>query len=333
MTDEPSGPFQAYRLREDGNGGELARLEIGDLSSGDVVVRAAYSAVNYKDALAGTGRAPIARKLPLNGGIDVAGHVVADATGALAPGDPVLVTGCGLSEHHDGGFAEYVRVPADWVVALPHGLDPFTAMALGTAGFTAGLALMRLAENGLTPALGPVAVTGASGGVGSIAVDLLAARGYQVVAVTGKTEATAWLQELGAAEVVGREALVTKGRALERARWGGAIDNVGDSVLAELVRTTAPWGSVASVGLAGGTEVETSVMPFILRGVSLIGITSANCPGERRRRVWQRLASDWYPPHLDALVAETVGLDDLDRVFERLLAGQAQGRTVVRIAG
>ncbi len=333
MTDQPSGPFRAYRLREDGNGGELTHIALNELNGGDVVIRAAYSSVNYKDALAGTGRAPIARQLPLNGGIDVAGYVVADASGTHAPGDAVLVTGCGLSEHHDGGFAEYVRVPADWVVRLPEGLDPFNAMALGTAGFTAALALMRLEENGLTPELGPVAVTGASGGVGSIAVDLLTAHGYQVVAVTGKAEAAAWLQRLGAAEVVGREAVATKGRPLERARWGGAIDNVGDGVLADLVRTTSPWGSVASVGLAGGTEVETSVMPFILRGVSLVGITSANCPGERRRGVWQRLASDWCPPHLDALVAETVGLDELDRVFERLLAGQAQGRTIVRIGG
>lgn len=331
MSEPADQPFRAYRLGEDG--GAVTRVQLEDLSAGEVVIRTAYSSVNYKDALAGTGRGRIARRFPLVGGIDAAGTVVSSEADGIGVGDAVLVTGCGLSEDHDGGFADYVRVPGDWVIPLPEGLDLFEAMALGTAGFTAGLALMRLEENGLEPALGPVAVTGASGGVGSLAVDLLAARGYEVVAVSGKADAADWLTGLGASRVIGADELATRGRPLERSHWGGAIDNVGAHVLADLLRTTVPWGSVASIGLAAGTDLETSVMPFILRGVSLIGITSANCPMARRRRVWQRLATDWKPPHLHDIVANTVGLDELDTVFERMLAGASRGRTVVRIGG
>ncbi len=257
--------------------------------------------------------------------------MVASDSGRFAAGDAVLVTGCGLSEDRDGGYAEYVRARAEDVIALPAGMDAYTAMALGTAGFTAGLALLRLQENGLAPELGPVAVTGASGGVGSLAIDLLSGQGYETVAVSGKADAAEYLQGLGAERVIDRDAVATKGRPLEKAVWGGAIDNVGDGMLAELLRTTVPWGSIASIGLAGGHELDTTVMPFILRGVSLLGITSANCPRWRREQVWTRLADEWRPRHLDAIVAGTVGLDDLPGVFERLLAGEARGRTVVRI--
>jgi len=333
MADLPSTPFRAYRLREDGNGGELADIRLDDLAEGDVVIRAEYSSINYKDALAGTGKGKIARTLPLVGGIDVAGTVAATDNPALTEGQPVLVTGCGLSEDHDGGYAEYVRVPAEFVIPIPDGLGTHDAMALGTAGFTAGLALQRLEENGQGPDLGPIAVTGATGGVGSLALDILSGQGYEAVAVTGKADAIDYLKALGAASVIGREELETKGRPLEKARWGGAIDNVGDGMLAELLRTTVPWGSIASIGLAGGHQVDTTVMPFILRGVSLLGITSANCPRDRRERVWQRLATDWKPRHLDRIVAGTVGMDGMQEVFERMLAGQARGRTVVRIAG
>lgn len=328
----PAGPFRAFRLREDGSGGELTTVSLDDLTPGEVVIRAQRSSVNYKDALAGTGKGKIARKLPLNGGVDVAGTVAASEAEGLAPGDPVLVTGCGLSEDIDGGFAEYVRVPAEHVIPMPDGLDAHTAMALGTAGFTAGLALMRLEENGLEPGRGPVVVTGASGGVGSFAVDILAGRGYDVVAVSGKAEAADYLEGLGAGSVVGRESLQTKGRPLEKSVWAGAIDNVGGAMLADLLRTTMPWGAIASIGLAGGAELETTVMPFIIRGVSLVGITSANCPRERRLRVWERLAGDWKPRHVDAVVSGTVGLDGLGPVFERMLAGEIRGRTVVTIA-
>ncbi len=330
MADLPKEAFRAFRLREEGDGGELTDVRLDDLGAGDVVIRAEYSSVNYKDALAGTGRGKIARTLPLVGGIDAAGTVLHSEAPGLNAGDPVLVTGCGLSEEHDGGYAEYLRVPAEWAIPLPDGMDTYQAMALGTAGFTAALALMRLEENGLEPALGPVAVTGATGGVGSLAVDILAGRGYETVAVSGKADAVDYLAALGAASVIGRDELATKGRPLEKARWGGAIDNVGDGMLAELLRTTVPWGSIASIGLAGGPKLETTVMPFILRGVSLIGVTSANCPQERRREVWNRLGSDWKPHNIESIVSATVGLDELGDVFERTLAGEIRGRTVVR---
>lgn len=331
MTQLPSEPFRAFRLREDGNGGELTTVSLDDLNAGEVTIRAEYSSVNYKDALAGTGRGQIARRLPLVGGIDVAGTVV-ESGGGFSAGDAVLVTGCGLSENHDGGYAEYVRVPADSVIPLPGDLDAFTAMTLGTAGFTAAVALQRLQENGVTPDAGPIVVTGATGGVGSIAVDILSGLGYEIVAVSGKADAEAWLKELGATRVIDRDGLTTKGRPLEKAAWGGAIDNVGGAMLGELLRTTAPWGSIASIGLAGGHELDATVMPFILRGVSLLGISSANCPRDRRERAWARLGSNWKPRHLDAIRAGTVGLDDLGDVFERMLAGETRGRTVVRIA-
>ncbi len=326
----PDQPFRAFRLREDGSGGEVTEIRLDDLSPGEVVIHTAYSSVNYKDALAGTGSAPIARTLPLVGGIDVAGRVVASSDPAFAAGDAVLVTGCGLSETRDGGYAEYLRASADDVIAIPSGLDPHSAMVLGTAGFTAGLALLRMEENGLTPEHGPIVVTGASGGVGSLAVDLFAGRGYEVVAVSGKSDAAAWLEELGAARVIGRDEITTKGRPLEKGVWGGAVDNVGGPVLAELLRTTVPWGSVAAIGLAGGQDVNTTVMPFIIRGVSLLGITSANCPRHYREAVWQHLATDWRPRHLDRIRAADVDLEELPDVFRRMLAGETQGRTVVR---
>ena len=326
----PAAPFPAYRLREDGSGGEVTEVHLDDLSPGEIVIRSAYSAVNYKDALAGTGTAPIARTLPLVGGIDVAGTVVASNDPAFAAGQEVVVTGCGLSETRDGGYAAYVRAAAADVIALPPGLDTRSAMIIGTAGFTAALALLRMQENGLTPEHGPVVVTGASGGVGSLAIDLFAGRGYEVVAVSGKADAQEWLHELGASRVIGRDELATKGRPLEKAVWGGAVDNVGGATLAELLRSTSSWGSVAAIGLAGGQEVATTVMPFIIRGVSLLGITSANCPRPYREAVWQHLATDWQPRHLERIVAGETGLDGLDDVFQRMLAGTTRGRTLVR---
>jgi len=327
----PRTPFRAFRLRAEGDGGEPARIELDDLTPGDVVIRAAWSSVNYKDALAGTGGAPIARRLPLNGGIDVAGTVVAADGGEFEPGEAVLVTGCGLSEDRDGGYAEYVRVPADSVIRLPAGIDARSAMTLGTAGFTAGLALLRLETNGLAPGQGPVAVTGATGGVGSVAIDLLAGRGYEVVAVTGKRDADAYLRALGAGAVIDRDEILATSGPLARARWAGAIDNAGGDMLAGLLRTTRAWGSVAGIGLAAGQGLETTVMPFIIRGVSLLGITSANCPRQHRETVWQRLAGDWHPRHLDRILAGETDLDGLPAVFRALLAGRSRGRTLVRI--
>jgi NADPH2:quinone reductase len=326
------GSFSALRIHRDAAGAVRAdpeALTLDDLSPGEVVIRSSYSSVNYKDALAATGKGKILRRFPLVGGVDVAGVVMSSADARFHEGDQVLVTGCGLGESHDGGFSEVVRVPADWIVPLPEGMSLFTAMALGTAGFTAALAIDRLEQNGLHPGQGPVVVTGASGGVGSIAIDLLGARGYEAVALSRKPETSDYLQSLGAAEVLDAKDITASDRPLEAARWAGAIDNVGGELLGWLTRTVQPWGSIASIGLTGGVELHTTVMPFILRGISILGITSANCPMDRRRKTWSRLVTDLKPQHLDRIVAGTVRLDELRAVFEKVLVGQHRGRYVV----
>ena len=322
--------FRAFRVHE-ATGGAIEELTLVDITPGEVVIAAEYSSVNYKDALAGTGRGKILRRFPLVAGVDVAGTVIESAVANIHAGDAVLVTGCGLGEGQDGGFAEIVRVPADWVVPLPAGLTPFDAMALGTAGFTAALAIDRLEQNGLQAGQGPVLVTGASGGVGSIAIDLLAGAGYEVVAMSRKLNAHEYLEALGASDIVGADGTETGNKPLEKARWAAAIDNVGGDVLAGLTRTVKPWGSIASIGLAGGHELHTTVMPFILRGVSILGITSANCPMQRRLKVWNRLVTDLQPRQLDRIVAGTVTLDELPGVFDRVLSGEHRGRYVVKL--
>jgi NADPH2:quinone reductase len=325
--------FRAFRIREHDGGVQAGfeQLELEDLTPGEVVIRTRYSSVNYKDALAATGSGRVLRRFPLVGGIDVAGIVESSTDRRVSAGAAVLVTGCGLGEDHDGGYAERVRVPADWVVPLPDGLTLHEAMAIGTAGFTAALALERMEQNGLVPGDGPLLVSGASGGVGSLAVDLFSARGYEVVALTGKVQAEEYLRGLGANTVLDRQQLEMGTRPLEKAQWGGALDNVGGETLAWLTRSVKPWGSIASIGLAGGSELHTTVMPFILRGISILGITSANCPMPRRRRLWQRLATDLRPRHLDAIVEATIAFDALPAAFEHLLSGTQLGRTVVRI--
>ena len=324
--------FRALRVHENSDGtvrAALQALTLDDLSPGEVIIRSRYSSVNYKDALAATGNGRILRHFPLVAGVDVAGEVTASVDGRFREGDQVLVTGCGLGESHDGGFSEVVRVPADWVVPLPPGMTLFDAMMLGTAGFTAALAIDRMEQNGLVAAQGPVVVTGASGGVGSVAIDLLSGRGYEVMALSRKLQATDYLQSLGAAEVLDAKAAVDGGKPLEAARWAGAIDNVGGAVLGWLTRSMLPWGSIASIGLAGGAELHTTVMPFILRGVSILGITSANCPMQRRLKIWQRLVTDLQPQHLASIVAGQVTLDELPAVFETLLSGEHRGRYIV----
>jgi acrylyl-CoA reductase (NADPH) len=324
--------FRVFRLSED-NGtvrGALADATLDALSPGDVVIRAMYSSVNYKDALAGTGTGKIARRLPVVGGIDVAGVVDSSTDARFSPGDEVLVTGYDLGVAHDGGYAGMVRVPADWVVPVPTGLTPFEAMTLGTAGFTAGLAVHRLEQNGLQPGQGPAIVTGATGGVGSIAVAALARRGYEVTALTGKDAEHDYLRALGAKAILSRGTVEMGTRPLEKATWAGAIDAVGGDVLAWLTRTMNYWGGIASTGLTGGTELHTTVMPFILRGVSVLGIDSVMCPMAVRREVWQRLATDMKPADLGA-ISTTITLDDLPSAFATLLAGRARGRFVVRI--
>lgn len=326
-------PFRAFRIHDEG-GTIAARFEtitLNDLAAGEVVIKVSHSTINYKDALAATGAGKILRRYPLVGGIDLAGEIVASSDPAFAAGQQVLVTGCGLSETHDGGYAQYARVKADWVIPIPAGLDAFQCMAIGTAGFTAALAIHRMEQNDQRPQAGEVVVTGATGGVGSLAVDMLAGRGYSVVAVTGKAASAPYLQEIGAARVLLREQIDLGSRPLEQACWAGAIDNVGGELLAWLTRTTQVFGNIASIGMAGGMELNTTVMPFILRGVSLLGINSVFTPRALRLAVWQRLASDLRPRHLDRIVTRTITFEELPGAFQAYLEGGVTGRTVVRI--
>jgi len=327
--------FLALRIYQE-NARVIPRLEelsLSDLSPGGVVIRTAWSSVNYKDALAATGTAPILRRYPLVGGVDTAGHVESSDDARFRPGDPVLVTGCGLSEDHDGGYAELVRVPAEWVVPVPEGLTLFDAMCLGTAGLSAGLAVSRMLQIGQAPSLGPILVTGATGGVGSFAIDLLSAQGFEVVALTGKADAIDYLTSLGASRTILRQATRMGQRALEKGLWGGAVDTVGGETLAWLTRTVRPGGSIASIGLAGGAELHTTVMPFIVRGISLLGVNSSTCPMLLRHTIWKRLGGDLRPQHLDKIVSGTLTLDELESFFPRMLKGETKGRWVVKIAG
>ena len=324
--------FQAFRIHADAGGHRsgIEMISLDELNPGEVVVKAVYSSVNYKDALAGTGAGKILRRFPLVGGIDVAGHVVASTDPAIREGDAVLVTGSGLSENRDGGYGEYARLDAKWVVPLPRGLDLREAMILGTAGFTAALGLLRMVENRQTPDLGPLAVTGATGGVGSLAVAIFCKAGFDVHAISGKPEHAAYLKALGASEVLGRDALATT-KPMESTRFGGGLDNVGGPMLASLLAQTAPYGNVASAGLAASHELEATVMPFIIRGVSLLGVASAGTARDIRDEVWRRLANEWKPTTLDAICTREIGMDGLPDVFRNMLGGGSVGRTLVRL--
>ncbi len=325
--------FKAYRIHEIDKKivARFEQLTLEDLAQGEVVVRVLYSDINYKDALAATGAGKILRKYPLVGGVDLAGVVESSADPRCKVGDHVLVTGCGLSEVHDGGYAEYARLKGEWVIPMPQGLGAFKAMALGTAGFTAALAIHRMEHNGQTPVKGPIVVTGATGGVGSIAIDMLSSRGYEVIAVTGKAESADYLRSLGASQVLLRKEIDYGKRPLEAARFGGAIDNVGGDTLTWLTRTVDTWGNIACIGLAGGAELHTSVMPFILRGVNLLGINSSATLREMRLIVWNRIATDLKPRHLDKIVTQTIEFDSLPGAFQSYLDGAVTGRTVVKI--
>jgi len=324
--------FRAFRIFDEGgtSQGRFVELTLDDLDPGDVLIRTVYSGVNYKDALAATGAGKVIRRFPCVGGVDAAGVVESSSDARFKPGDAVLVTGYDMGVAHDGGFAEYVRVPADWVVSLPQGLSLFEAMALGTAGFTAALAIHRLEQNELTPDSGKVIVTGATGGVSSLAIQMLAQRGYHVVALTGKEKECPYLESLGAREILLRSALdLNSTRPLEKAQWAGALDAVGGMTLAWLTRSMQQDGAIASFGNAGGVELNTSVFPFILRGVKLLGVDSAATP--LRKMIWQRLANDLRPLHLHDMIRR-VPLADLAQVFPAMIAGHSRGRTVVEIA-
>lgn len=303
------------------------------LDAGEVVIRVAYSSVNYKDALAATGAGKIIRRFPCIGGIDLSGTVLSSSDPRFKAGDPVIATSFDIGVAHHGGYAEVARVPADWVIPLPEGLSLSEAMALGTAGFTAALGVVRMEENGLRPANGPVIVTGATGGVGGLAVDILARRGYDVTALTGKAEEKDYLTGLGAKSILLRQDLdLAKIRPLDSARWAGAVDNLGGDILAWIASTMQQGGTIASIGLAASHKLNTTVMPFILRGVSLLGIDSGYIREPYRSGVWQRLATDLKPPHL-AEMSRTVGFDQLPGLFAEYLAGRARGRVIVEIGG
>lgn len=307
----------------------LVEMHAGELTPGDVVVRVRWSGVNYKDALAITGRGRILRRFPLNAGIDAAGTVESSDDARFRAGDPVVVNGMGLGESHDGGFAEIVRVPGDWVVPLPPGLALREAMVLGTAGFTAALAVARMELLGQAPDKGPIVVTGATGGVGSAAVSMLSGRGYRVLAVSGRPEHHGYLRRLGAAEVKTPEELDLGSRPLEAARFGGVIDNVGGELLEGLVRHVGLWGQVACVGMAASPGLEGTVFPLILRGVSLLGVSSGNCPMPLRHEIWRRLGADLKPAHLDAIATREVPLDAVIETASLLVERRALGRVLV----
>ena len=327
--------FKALLIEEhDGKvGSSFVQMDESQLDSGSVTIRVAYSSINYKDALAATGAGKIIRRFPCVGGIDMVGTIMESADSRFKPGDQVIATSFDIGVAHHGGYAEIARVPGDWVVPLPDGLSLFDAMALGTAGFTAALGIVRMEENGLRPEKGAVIVTGATGGVGSLAVDMLAQRGYHVVALTGKESEAAYLRDLGAAEVLLRQSLdLAKIRPLDRARWAGAVDNLGGDILAWIASTMEQGGTIASIGLAASMSLNTTVAPFILRGVSLLGIDSGYIREPYRSGVWQRLASDLRPPHL-ATMARRIPFAELPAAFGEYIAGRAKGRAVVEIAG
>ncbi|RUL79729.1 YhdH/YhfP family quinone oxidoreductase [Dyella choica] len=325
--------LQAFRIHNDANGyrGGMESMPADALSPGEVLVKVAYSSVNYKDALAGTGKGKILRQYPLNGGIDAAGVVAASTDPLFKQGDRVLCTGSGLSETRDGGYGEYIRLPSQWAIPLPDGLSLRESMILGTAGFTAALALLRMQDNGQTPALGPIAVSGASGGVGMLAIDIFTQAGYQVHAISGKASHFDFLRSLGAADCIDRHQLAFSGKPMDSARFGGALDNVGGAMLAGLLPLTVPYGNVAICGNAGGIGLESTVMPFIIRGVSLLGIASAGTARTIREQVWSYLAGAWKPRHLDRIATREITLEQLPEVFERMLAGDSFGRTIVRV--
>ena len=327
-------PFKAFLIDQDENRKVFSRmgtLTAEQLDAGEVTIRVHYSSINYKDALAATGAGKIIRRFPCVGGIDLCGEVVDSADARFKASDKVIATSFDIGVAHHGGYAEYARVPAGWVVPLPAGLDLFEAMALGTAGFTAALGIVRMEDNGLAPANGPVSVTGATGGVGALAIDMLSQRGYLVVALTGKEAEGDYLKMLGAAEILLRSTIdFDKVRPLEAAKWAGAVDNVGGQILHWVLATMKQAGTVASIGNAASFNIETSVFPFILRGVSLLGVDSGYMGFPTRQRVWDRLATDLKPRHL-AAITRTIDFDALPGAFDDFIHGRVKGRTVVRI--
>jgi putative YhdH/YhfP family quinone oxidoreductase len=329
---DTSAPFPAVVARKNADGQVAARVErlaVGELPAGEVIIRVAYSSLNYKDALASQGHPGVVSQLPHVPGIDCAGTVEESSSPQYKPGDKVIITGYELGSGHWGGYSEFVRVPAEWIVPLPAGLTLRETMIYGTAGFTAAQCVAAIVARGIEPTRGTVVVTGSTGGVGSIAVAILAKLGYEVEAVTGKTEHHDWLRKLGAHTILGRENIADDtDRPLLRARWAAAVDTVGGKPLATILRSTQHRGCVSACGLVAGTELHTTVYPFILRGVMLAGIDSANCPRPERLQMWQKLSGPWHISQLDFL-ADEITFDELPDRIEKILAGQSVGRTIV----
>jgi len=327
-------PFKAYLISKDEQGKALSAIverSVEDLPPGEVIIEVAYSSLNYKDALSATGAYGVTKNYPHVPGIDAAGVIVESQTKEFQPGDQVLVTGYDLGSNTDGGYQQYIRVPADWVVPLPENMTLKESMVIGTAGFTAAISVQSLLENGLHPEMGEVVVTGATGGVGSIAVALLAKRGFQVVAGTGKTEAAEFLKKIGAARIINREELDDQsGKPLLKARWAGGVDTAGGNILATLLKSCRLQGCIAACGLVAGSKLDLTVYPFILRGVRLIGIDSAQWPRKKRLAAWKKLANEWKIEQLDDF-ATVIKIDQLDEYIAKILKGQITGRVVVEV--
>ncbi len=324
--------FRAYLTSQEGKSvrTDLIEMRLDQLDPGEVVLKVEYSTVNYKDALSATGAGRIIRRYPCVGGIDMAGEVLSSSSPAFKPGDKVIAHAYDIGVSHHGGYAERARVPADWLVPLPPGMSCFDAMCLGTAGFTAALAIERMQHDGLSPDQGPVLVNGATGGVGMVAIEILAKLGYEVVAVTGKEKDRDLLRSIGAREVLIRGQFEMTEKPLGPETYAGAVDNLGGEMLSWLTRVMKVGGTIASIGLAQGWEIKTTVMPFILRGVSLLGIDSVNCPMPRRRELWHRLGGAWRCEHLSRH-CRVVDFSELPTVFQAYVNGQVTGRTVVKI--
>ncbi len=327
--------FKAYVIRQEEGRilGDFAVMTEAELGPGEVTIRVAYSSVNYKDALAATGAGRIIRRFPCIGGIDLSGTVITSSDPRFISGDKVIATSYDIGVAHHGGYSEIARIPADWVLKLPQGLSLKDAMALGTAGFTAGLGVVRMEENGLKPENGPVIVTGATGGVGSLAIDMLAGRGYHVVALTGKAAESDYLTGLGAKEIMLRQSLdLTKIKPLGKETWAGAVDNLGGDMLAWIASTMKQGGTIASIGLAASMSLNTTVAPFILRGACLLGIDSGYIGEPYRSGVWRRLTSDLRPRH-PASLTRSIAFADLPSVFDDFIQARVRGRVVVEIGG
>ena len=325
--------FKAIRIdkADKGTSAALAQFDEAELMEGDVTVAVEWSTLNYKDGLALTGKAPVVRRFPMIAGIDFAGTVEQSSHPKWKPGDKVICTGWGMGETHLGAYAEKARVKGDWLVALPQGLSAREAMAIGTAGFTAMLAVLALEKHGLSPNSGPVVVTGAAGGVGSVAIAVLAKLGYHVIASTGRLSEASYLKTLGAAEVIDRNELSGPAKPLAKERWAGGVDSVGSTTLANLLSMTRYGGAIAACGLAAGMDLPSSVAPFILRGVCLLGIDSVMCPLAARKAAWERLAQDLDKSKL-AEITHEIGLDQVIGMGAQILAGQVRGRIVVKIS-